>query len=78
MNFKGKEVAHFQTGAGTESELDIRLTAAIIRKEKLTVPVESTSHPNRSKNSRWIIQSYHSAEDLDQMVRLVKIAIELR
>lgn len=78
VKYKGKEVAHFQTGAGLDSELDIRLTPAIIKKEGLTVPVDSTSHPDRSKNSRWIVQAYHSAEDLDQLVRLVKIAIELR
>lgn len=78
VNYKGKEVAHFQTGAGIESELDIRLTAAIIKQEGLIVPVDSESHPTRSKNSRWIIQSYRSAEDLDEMVRLVKLAIDLR
>lgn len=76
VNYKGKEVAHFQTG--TEGELDIRLSPAIIKRENLTVPENSKSHPNRSKNSRWIIQEYSTADDLDQMVRLVELAIELR
>ncbi|MFK7858071.1 MAG: luciferase family protein [Granulosicoccus sp.] len=78
INYKGKEVAHFQTGAGIDCELDIRLTPAIIKKENLTVPVDSTSHPDRSKNSRWIIQRYSTDKDLDKMVALVKLAMELR
>ncbi|MFK8081407.1 MAG: luciferase family protein [Granulosicoccus sp.] len=78
VNYKGKEVAHFQTGAGIDCELDIRLTPAVIKKEKLTVPAESTSHPDRSKNSRWIIQRYSSSTDLDKMVTLVKLAVTLR
>ncbi len=76
VNYKGKEVAHFQTG--TDCELDIRLSQKIIKKEALSAPEESTSHPDRSKNSRWIIQSFHSTEDLDPLVRLVNLAIELR
>lgn len=76
VNFKGKEVAHFQTGS--ENELDIRLSPAIIKREKLTVPANSKSHPDRSKNSRWIIQKFRKTKDLDQMVKLVKLAIELR
>lgn len=74
--FKGKEVAHFQTGS--ENELDIRLSPSLIKREKLTVPAQSTSHPNRSKNSRWIIQEYKHTKDLDQMVKLIELAIELR
>lgn len=76
VNYKGKEVAHFQTGS--ECELDIRLSPAIIRREKLTLPVGSKSHPDRSKNSRWIIQRFSTAKDLAQMVKLVKLAIEFR
>lgn len=76
VNYKAKEVAHFQTGS--DCELDIRLSQAVIKREKLTVPVDSKSHPDRSKNSRWIIQEFRTPEDLDQMVKLVKFAIELR
>lgn len=76
VNYKGKEVAHFQTGSNCE--LDIRLSRTIIQREGLVVPEETKSHPDRSKNSRWIIQGFHTTEDLDQMVRLVKLAIGLR
>ncbi|MCA9918459.1 MAG: DUF5519 family protein [Anaerolineales bacterium] len=76
VNYKGKEVAHFQTN--TDCELDIRLSQKIIREERLTIPEASTSHPDRAKNSRWIIQNFQSTEDLDRLVRLVKLAIELR
>ena len=74
--YKGKEVAHFQTGSNCE--LDIRLSLSVIKREMLAVPVGSKSHPNRSKNSRWIIQRFKTTKDLDQMVKLVKLAIELR
>ena len=76
VNYKGKEVAHFQTNA--VNELDIRLSTAVIKKEKLVVPSSSNSHPDRSKSSRWIIQKYSRTADLEKMVRLVKMAIELR
>lgn len=72
--YKGKEVAHFQT----DSELDIRLSQSIIKREQLTIPVQSKSHLDRSKNSRWIVQRFELIEDLDELIRLVKLAIELR
>ena len=75
--YKGKEIAHFQTGKGAENELDIRLTPKIIKQEKLTVPEDSKSHPNRSKNSRWIIQSFEAQKDIEPILRLVKLASEL-
>ena len=72
--YKGKEVAHFQN----EYEIDIRLTPRIIKKEGLTPPNESTSHPDRSKNSRWLIQSFYTEEDITNIIQLVQMAIELR
>ena len=68
--FKGKEIAHFQN----DSEIDIRLTSAIIKREKLAPPNETTSHADRSKNSRWIVQSFENSESIDGIVRLVKLA----
>ena len=71
--YKGKEVAHFQN----ESEIDIRLSRAIIKREGLVPPENSTSHPNRSKNSIWIVQAFCSDEDVDKLVRLVQMATDL-
>lgn len=75
VNYKGKELAHFQTKA--KNEIDIRLTPKIIKKEKLVVPENAVSHPSRSKNSRWIIQFIDSQEDVEKIVRLIKLASEL-
>ena len=75
--YKGKEVAHFQTGEENELELDIRLTPKLIKEEKLTVPENSKSHPTRSKNSRWIVQSFASTNDFEKIIRLIGLASEL-
>lgn len=72
--YKGKEVAHFQN----ESEIDLRLTPRIIKKEGLAPPEQSSSHPDRSKNSRWLVQAFHTEEDITKIIRLVQMAIELR
>ena len=76
VNYKGREVAHFQTGS--RNELDIRLSTATIKELALLVPESTNSHPDRSKNSRWIIQKYTRKTDLDKIVRLVELAIQLR
>ena len=76
VNYKGKEVAHFQTDP--KNEIDIRLTPKIIKEEKLVVPENAVSHPDRSKNSRWIIQFIDSKEDVKKVFRLIGIAISIR
>ncbi|MEO8398045.1 MAG: luciferase family protein [Chloroflexota bacterium] len=48
---KDKEIAHFQN----DCEIDIRLTPAIIKQQGLRPPQNTTSHLDRSKNSRWIV-----------------------
>ncbi len=73
--FDGKEFAHFHTG----SEIDIRLGKDTIERERLVHPVDSKVHPGRSGNSPWYEMAILSAADVDEAVRLVKIAIlELR
>jgi len=70
---KDKEIAHFQT----DSEIDVRLTPAIIKKKGLHPPRNTASHLDRSKNSRWIVQSLAQAEALDEIVELIHLATEL-
>jgi hypothetical protein len=70
---KDKEIAHFQN----EREIDIRLTPGIIRQRGLTPPEHTTSHLDRAKNSRWIVQSFAHEENLDEIVTLLQIAIGL-
>lgn len=71
--YTGKEIAHFQAA----DEIDIRLTPAIIKQKDLAPPADSPSHPDRSKNSRWIVQSFHNEDDIEKMTELVKIAATL-
>jgi len=73
--FEGKEFAHFHNW----SEIDIRLGKAAIRREGLSHPSESKVHPDRSKNSPWYEMKILCGADVDEVVRLVQLAIvELR
>ncbi len=72
--FKGKEIAHFQN----EQEIDIRLTPKIIKQKGLTPPPNTQSHLDRSKNSRWLVQSLSGENQIDQIIDLIKIAGNLR
>lgn len=72
LRFGGKEFAHFHA----DREIDIRLGKDAIRRERLVHPVDSTVHPDRSKNSPWYEMRIHSAADVDEAVRLVRIAIQ--
>ena len=75
--FNDKEIAHFQNNAENNNEIDIRLTPAIIKKEGLAPPSDTTSHLDRTKNSRWLVQSFQNEADVDEMVRLVELATTL-
>ena len=70
---RGKEIAHFQN----HGEIDIRLTPAIIKLRGLRPPVNTVSHVGRSKNSRWIVQSFAHEGELDGVVELVRVASAL-
>jgi hypothetical protein len=69
--FNGKDFAHFHTW----SEIDIRLGKDVIKREHLTHPSNSRVHPGRAKNSPWYEMKILSATDVDEAVRLVKIAV---
>jgi hypothetical protein len=69
--FDGKEFAHFHTWC----EIDIRLGKNTIKREHLVHPSESKVHPGRSSNSPWYEMRILSVADVDEAVRLVKIAI---
>ncbi len=70
--YDGKEFAHFHN----DNELDIRLTKGVIKRECLAHPGDSQVHPNRSKNSQWIEIRFTRAHHVEEVVRLVKLAIE--
>lgn len=69
--YNGKEIAHFQN----EHEIDIRLTPAIIKRMDLQPPENTASHTDRSKNSRWIVQSTDGRSD--DIVKLIVEASKL-
>lgn len=71
--YKNKEIAHFQN----EYEIDIRLTPKIIKQKGLHPPPHTTSHLDRSTSSRWIVQSFATSDTLDDIVALVRLAVEL-
>ncbi len=71
MDFEGQDIAHFHTW----SEIDIRLGKNTIKREGLKHPSDSKVHPGRSKNSPWYEMKILSAADVDEVVRLVKLAI---
>lgn len=70
--FRGKEFAHFHS----DSELDIRLTKAVIRSEGLTHPTDTRAHRHRSKSSNWFVVRFAETTDLERVVHLVKLAIQ--
>ena len=72
LRYGGKELAHFHS----DNELDLRLTKAVIAREGLVHPAGSLVHPNRSPKSPWIEIRFTRAAQLDEVVRLVKLAIE--
>jgi hypothetical protein len=70
--YNGKEIAHFHN----DNEIDVRLTKKIIKREGLTHPTDSQIHHQRSANSEWIELRFSSAEHVDEVVRLFKLALE--
>jgi hypothetical protein len=69
--YKNKDFAHFHN----ETELDLRLTAKIIKAEGLLRAGSSTYHPDRSSNSPWIELRFTKSTDIPEIVRLIKLAI---
>jgi len=72
--YRGKPFAHFHN----DEELDLHLTRPIIAREGLVHPPNSVVHPKRSKNSHWIELRLKTIADLDQVTRLVKVALNNR
>ena len=69
--YRGKAFAHFHN----DHELDIRLTRAVIEREGLSRPTDSTVHPTRSAKSPWIEIRFRTSREVDRIVRLVRLAI---
>jgi len=74
IDYNGKEVAHFHGN----NELDIRLSKAVVKRDGLTHAPNHVGHPNRKNGGAWLMARFTRESDLMEMVRLVKMAIELR
>ena len=70
--YHDKEIAHFHH----DNEIDVRLTKKIIRKEGLNHYDDSTIHKHRSPSSEWIEIRFKTAKDVNEVVRLFKLALE--
>lgn len=71
LHYKEKDFAHFHN----DNELDIRLTNKIISQQKLSRPTNSKKHPKRSKTSPWIEMRFFEDNDVENIVRLVKLLL---
>ena len=69
--FHGREFAHFHD----ENELDLRLTKKVIQALDLSHPPGSVHHPNRSPSSPWIELRYSNADDIENILKLVRLAV---
>jgi len=70
--FGEKEIAHFHG----DTILDLRLSAKIIRQERLPRDVSEQIHPKRSENSRWICVAFENHAEIDKLLHLVSLACE--
>lgn len=70
--FKEKEIAHFHH----DNEIDVRLTAKVIRKLKLEHPKDSKLHRGRAKTSQWMELRFYNSTEVEQIVELFKLALE--
>lgn len=70
--FNNKEIAHFHTN----NEIDVRLTKKIIKKENLSQPSDSDFHHHRGPGCEWIELRFRNEKQVDEVVRLFKLALE--
>lgn len=74
IDYKGREIAHFHGN----NELDIRLCKNIVKRDGLTHAVNRVGHLNRKNGGRWLIVRFTRETHLEQMVRFIEMAIEIR
>ena len=74
IDYKGKEVAHFHGN----NELDVRLSPEIVKRDGLTQASNRIGHLDRKNGGTWLVVRFTRESHLAEMVRLIKMAIELR
>ena len=71
FEYKGKDFAHFHH----DKEIDVKLGKQIIREQRVPRPMHSEPHPNRAAGSPWIELRYNTSAEVDEVVRLIKLAL---
>ncbi|MFI8483118.1 luciferase family protein [Pseudomonas sp. NPDC078700] len=71
LNYRSTEIAHFHH----DNELDLALGKALIKQQGLQHPPNSIKHPKRSASSAYIELRFNSAGEVDEVVRLIKLAV---
>lgn len=74
IDYQGKEVAHFHGN----NELDVRLSPGVVKREGLIQAPDRVGHLDRKNGGTWLVARFTRESHLPEMVRLVKMAIELR
>ena len=72
LHFQDREIGHFHNF----NEIDLRLGRKLINREKLEHYPDSTNHPNRSVNSVFIERRFADTDAVEDIVRLIKLAVE--
>jgi hypothetical protein len=74
IDYNDKEVAHFHGN----NELDVRLSPEVVKRDGLTHAPNRVGHLNRKNGGTWLVVRFTREGHLAKMLRLVKIAIDLR
>jgi len=72
FEYRGKDFAHFHH----DHELDVRLGKQIIKANRVVRPNDSEQHPNRASGSPWIELRYSTSAEVDEVVRLIELALQ--
>ena len=72
LHFQNKEIGHFHNF----QEIDLRLGRKLIKAEGLTHYTDSKNHPNRSANSIFMERRFANKKEVEDIVRLIKLAVE--
>src|SRR5690349_19816286 len=71
--YKNKDFAHFHSN--NDNEIDVRLGKQLIKSQKVPRPVDSKVHPDRAPGSSWIELRYKDSKEVNEVVRLIKLAL---
>lgn len=74
IDYEGMGIAHFHGN----NELDVRLSKEVVKRDGLKNAPNRVGHPKRKDGGRWLIVRFTRESHVAEMVRLVKLAIELR